>query len=138
MKAKLIQETQYIRLYELSEPITKGKSDMIGDLDLIDLAKYDIESITKSKSEKLMKFLDELKKPVKYVLISDATTHVERLVFSAYKVEGKIYRVSQDILGYHTFMIDGGDPDKIYPDEVYLRKLCMLNGLKYEGVVSKF
>ena len=42
-----------------------------------------------------------------------------------------------DIAGKHTFMSEGGDPSAVYDDEVYLRFLCRLNGIPFDGVETK-
>jgi len=38
------------------------------------------------------------------------------------------------IAGKHTMMIHGGDCRSIYNDGTYLRWLCRLNGLRWEGI----
>lgn len=76
MKATLIHDNGQQRFYRLSEPITKGYSD-IGD---------------------------------EYGIFPD------------------------DIAGKHTMMIHGGDCRSIYNDGTYLRWLCRLNGLRWEGI----
>jgi len=68
-----------------------------------------------------------------YVVISDAKTHIERLVFAGMRYalpggEETIGPVSMlQISGYHTMMIHGGDPSAVLPDEVYLRQISILN-----------
>lgn len=70
---------------------------------------------------------------VRKVCISDAHTHVERLVFPVfYAVDLQTNRTELftwylDIDGYMTSMTDGGDWSTVYPDEVYLRHLRLLN-----------
>ena len=68
------------------------------------------------------------------VVVSDAFTHIERLVFPGFRLNGNWSFIEANIDGKHTFMIDGGDPKAVYADEVYLRHLCILNHLKWEGV----
>lgn len=92
--------------------------------------------------------------PTDYVVVSDATTHTERLVFPLYvKCEmgdseileaiksgnvgrpylkdrpGAILQIDfAEIEGAMTMMIYGGDPDTIEPDEAYLLRLEEMNG----------
>ena len=70
------------------------------------------------------------------VVVSDAHTHIERLVFPGFCIDGKWGGGGNEIDGKHTFMIDGGDPASVYADEVYLRHLCIINKLKWEGLCS--
>ena len=86
-----------------------------------------------------LKFLDEyelaedISESVDKVCISDAHTHVERLVFPAFFIREKA--TGEKILTHRCNMIDGvmtmmtrgGDWDAVYPDEVYLRHLRMMN-----------
>lgn len=37
-----------------------------------------------------------------------------------------------NICGKHTWLIKGGEPKSIHPDEVYLRRLAQINNLKWE------
>lgn len=81
----------------------------------------------------------EMARPTKYVVVSDATTHVERLVFPVYIVNG--YTESDllnlvngcieidflQIAGEITMMIHGGDPESIREDEEYLEELIKAN-----------
>ena len=78
---------------------------------------------------------DEQKEPYQYVVISDGTTHIERLAFSFEFMEGAgksdlvsnkrgIFKVDyMHLCGDTTFMIYGGDIDSVYPDEWYLDKI---------------
>ena len=73
--------------------------------------------------------------PYRYVVISDAITHIERLAFSFEFMEGSgesdlvsnkkgVLKVDlMYVCGYMTFMGDGGDIDSVYPDEWYLDKI---------------
>lgn len=76
----------------------------------------------------------DISKGVEYVIISDAHTHIERLVFPACQFKDKetgeikhLHLSMHKISGRHTFMIDGGNIDDVFPDEVYLRHLQILN-----------
>ena len=98
-------------IYEFSEPLTKGK--ICGEI-------------------------VDLDKPTRFVQISDAQTHVERLVFPMYIVEG----FTDDDLrggtkacctrglqceGVWTMMIHGGDFNTIEPVDNYLNRLVSYN-----------
>ena len=69
-----------------------------------------------------------------YVCVSDAHTHIERLVFGAgryrHRETGEIIYGPYSMLhmaGYWTFKIHGGSHDAVWPDKVYLRQLSILN-----------
>lgn len=137
MKATLITDHNYRnkRIYKLSEKIKKGKSDICGEWNIsedMDRFVSDISALWK-----------EIKQNgVEYVAVSDAHTHTERLVFPGFKLPnelsekyGQQYVFSSfEIAGKHTMIIDGGDPDTIYDDEIYLRFLARLNNLSWEGI----
>lgn len=67
------------------------------------------------------------------VCISDATTHIERLVFAAGRVKkpnGKIIYIPYSMLqidGRMTFMTNGGSYAHVKDDEIYLRHIAMVN-----------
>ncbi|MBO4531423.1 MAG: hypothetical protein J5767_12400 [Paludibacteraceae bacterium] len=73
-------------------------------------------------------------KGVEYVAISDAHDHIERLAFPAFKIGDKYGFLCDDIAGKHTYLTNGGDPNSVYDDVVYLRFLARINGLKWEGL----
>lgn len=76
-----------------------------------------------------------------YFVVSDARTHIERLVFPIWLNEGYD---ETDLLkgvegcaergiacaGEMTMMICGGDPSTIKPDEDYLKELLEVNNIK--------
>lgn len=141
MKAELVYRKDYVRggyrAYKLSEPIYKGFSDLVGDVDIKAVAKEWLEARRWNKPE----FKDAIQQIAEnglyYVAISDAHTHIERLVFPALNVtfgDRSYPFISDDIGGEHTMLLEGGDPDSIHPDAVYLRRLAQLNKLKWEGV----
>lgn len=136
MKVKLVHNETIIgryRVYEVSEPIKKGISDIFGDTT--------IDEIIESRRPLLMKefrecVIERLGKGVKYVAISDALTHIERLAFPAFYIGSldiPYFFIGQEIAGKHTEMISGGDARTVYPDLVYLRRLAQINGYKWEG-----
>lgn len=135
MKATLVKTYRdgQVSIYELSEPISIGKSDLIGQFNIA-------ESLNDLYNRLREKYKDSANKFRKgndcyYVAISMAHTHVEKLAFPAIKViEGEFTFICDDIAGKHTSMIRGGDFSTIYADEVYLRYLATLNGLHFEGI----
>lgn len=80
--------------------------------------------------------------PFKYVVISDANTHIERVVFPARLVDGMTEEdVRNDVPGtlkvdygsvegVTTMMINGGDFSTIEPPENYLQRLVEDNKQK--------
>lgn len=138
MKAKLIKSFSdesigYMDFYKLSEPIKIGKSDICGEV----IIKDDIENFKKFHPDTIVSC--DNSDSVNIIVISDACTHYERLVFPVIKVRTSngtkwineiLYR---DIAGKHTPMTTGGNKNTLYKPEVYLRFLCKLNGLKWEG-----
>lgn len=77
----------------------------------------------------------KLKKPTNLIMVSDAHTHIERLVFPLSLREGNTMEefingkkqscfVSLiQIAGKMTFMIEGGDPTTVLADEEYIKQL---------------
>ena len=135
MKARLVYVADSYRVYELSEEILKGKSDIMGEIDIrksFEMTKGRIrKDLPKETCDAMM---DALSLPCTHIFVSDAFTHVERLVFPAFEYNGKYNRTSDDIGGIHTMMIHGGDEDSVYDDEVYIRRLAQINGLTYDGL----
>lgn len=133
MKATLIHNNGRQRFFRISEPITKGCSDLGGECNIA-------ENVAKILPR--LQMTDEEREAVArdysggctLVCISDAHTHVERLAFPAVAIGGKFGILPDDIAGKHTMMIHGGDPKAVYDDVVYLRYLCLLNGLEWEGI----
>ena len=74
MKAKKVFEAPTYRIYEVSEPIKKGKSDIVkGEVSIDDA----IESYLPRIKEEYKECVSSRKgKGVEYVAISDAHTHV--------------------------------------------------------------
>jgi len=135
MKAKLIQKQDYgrVTIYELSEPIFKGKSDWSGEIDIPKSLNYLYDNLLPQYKEKANEYRkgDECY----YVAISLARTHIEKLTFPAIKIgDNRFTFICDDIAGSHTFMSTGGDPSTIHDDEVYLQDLATLNGLNFEGI----
>jgi hypothetical protein len=121
--AKLVETTKYQRFYELSEPIHKGRR-FGGDVDIV-----------RELEECKERIFPEYKHLIRtdgchIVCVSDAFTHIERLVFVGEKFASGYARTDIHIDGSHTIRIHGGDERYVYPDEVYLRHLGIINGVK--------
>ena len=135
MKATLVKiyRNGAVSIYKLSEPISKGKSDWSGEVNIA-------KSLNDLYDNLLPQFQDNANKYRKgddcyYIAISLARTHIEKLTFPAIRIgEDRYTYICDNIAGKHTFMTTGGDPSTIYDDEVYLRYLATLNGLHFEGV----
>nr|DAW31192.1 MAG TPA: hypothetical protein [Caudoviricetes sp.] len=121
--AKLVETTNYQRFYELSEPIYKGRR-FGSDVDII------------RELEECKERMDpEYKRIIRtdgchIICVSDAFTHIERLVFVGEKFTSGYGSIGIHIDGSHTIRIHGGDERYVYPDEVYLRHLGIINGVK--------
>lgn len=118
------------RYYELSEPITKGKS-LTGDVNIPD-------DIVKCVEERIQ---DQFKQYVRtdgchIIAISDANTHIERLAFVAEKFPDGYDILTVVIDGKMTMSIHGGDSRAVYDDKVYLRHLGMLNKVTIRVIES--
>lgn len=80
-----------------------------------------------------IELLEDPAKGVNHVCVSNAHTHIEKLVFPAFMIRNnktkKEYLVhrNNNIEGVHTMLIHGGDPKTIEPDETYLERLVKLN-----------
>ena len=133
MKATLVKDDGCVRYYHLSKPITKGKCDLFGEFEI---AKEEAKQIDRFKEEFRPLAEQYLANPegIEYVAVSDAITNIERLVFPAFPVDGGYAFIGGNIAGKHTMMIEGGNPRSVYDDEVYLRYLCRLNGMSWEGL----
>ena len=131
MRAKLIHKNSRQRFYELSEPIKMCKIDWFGECDIVSETRASIKMFREElKEQALSQIKDD---GIRLVCVSDAHSHIERLVFPAIVINGEYSITANDIAGKHTMMIDGGDPDSVYDDAVYLRRLCQINNLKWEG-----
>ena len=121
--AKLVETTNYQRFYELSEPIYKGRR-FGSDVDII------------RELEECKERMDPAYKRIirtdgcHIICVSDAFTHIERLVFVGEKFTSGYGSIGIHIDGSHTIRIHGGDERYVYPDEVYLRHLGIINGVK--------
>jgi hypothetical protein len=124
---KLLNTTETQRIYRLPRRIkfyAEGKS-------IVEI--FEAYPIKFAKGYSLA---EDLKDGIDKVCISDAHSHIERLVFTAFNVKNEAtgevyptYRTTQ-IGGCMTFLIHGGDSSTVRPDIVYLRKLMMHNPIE--------
>lgn len=122
--AKLVETTNYQRFYELSEPIHKGRR-FGSDVDIVAELEECRENWMKPEYKHLLRT-----DGCHIVCVSDAFTHIERLVFAGEKFPSGYGSTDVQIDGSHTMMMNGGDERHVYPDEVYLRHLGAVNGVK--------
>lgn len=122
--AKLASTNNTQRYYELSFPIYKGRR-FGNDVDIV-------AELEECKEKRMMLEYKHLLRTdgCHIICISDAYTHIERLVFVGEKFPLGYGRTSIQIDGSHTMRIHGGDERYVYPDEVYLRHLGMINGVQ--------
>ena len=132
MEAKLIKDTGKQRYYQIPFKIEKcffssilgrGKPFTITELWAADPIKL-IEPY---------ELAEDISKSIDKICVSDAKTHVERLVFPAFNIRDKltgetrlIHRCN-NIDGRHAMMIHGGDYKSVYSDITYIRHLWLLN-----------
>lgn len=128
LKATLIYSTENQRYFKLNQKITRGYCTFKGVRDfreeLLD------ERDTQVKEEYREIYPSD---GFDIICISDANTHLERLVFGACVINEKPSRSHVQIEGKTTFMIYGGNRQSMKADEVYLRRLAQWNGLKFSG-----
>jgi len=131
IKFELVQTDENQRFYRCNQPLLKSAIT----------TKYTLKEL-------LLRERDCLKEEHKHLIpdniqgativcISDAHTHIERLVFVALQTNDKKYgRTTIQIDGKHTFMTKGGDSNSVYDDEVYLRHLSGISGYKYQKTIN--
>lgn len=132
LTAKMVTEIGLQKFYVLSHRIKKG----IYWGEEVDIEK----SVAEAKFKKGYEFLSEAAVGgVNVVCISDAHTHIERIVFAGYmyKENGEMQygRYQTAIDGKNTFLSNGGDYSAVYEPEVYLRHLARLNGFTFGGIL---
>ena len=129
MKAKLVHDSGSQRFYELSEPIFDAPNKLLSIEQLLKEAKGCLKPEFKH-------LIAENQQSWDMICISDAHTHIERLVFLGICFEQNKYARlnSLQIDGKYTIMIHGGNPDAVYDDKVYLRRIAMANKLIFEGI----
>lgn len=122
--AKLVSTNNTQRYYELSSPIYRGRK-FGGDVDIVAALEDCKENQMRPEYKHLLRI-----DGCHIVCVSDAYTHVERLVFVGEKYPTGYGRTSCQIDGSHTMKLYGGNERHVYSDEVYLRHLGMVNGVR--------
>jgi hypothetical protein len=128
LEAKLIYSTDKQRYFKLNRKITRGYCTFKGVRDFR-------EELFDEKNTRVKEEYREIYPSDGFdvICISDANTHLERLVFGACIINEKPSRSHVQIEGKTTFMIHGGDRQSMKADEVYLRRLAQWNGLKFSS-----
>lgn len=118
-----VGENKDQRFYKLSTPVTEVPNP-----------DFSFDEYVKDKRERVYeRFQYLIPDKIEYICVSDAHTHIERLVFIAVFFPDKDQYDSlggQQIDGKHTMMIHGGSSRDVHPDEVYLRRLSSANNMK--------
>lgn len=122
--AKLVSTNNTQRYYELSSPIYKGRN-FGRDVDIVAALEECKENRMKPEYKHLLRA-----DGCHIVCVSDAHTHIERLVFVGEKFPSGYGNTGIPIDGSHTMKLYGGDERHVYPDEVYLRHLGIVNGMQ--------
>lgn len=122
MNFELVKETSTQRFYKSNIAIKNFPRKQ-----------FDWEKEIESSKKRLKEGVEMLDDECYYVCVSDAHTHIERLVFVAgrfKKSTGEIIIELYSMLhidGSLTFMTHGGNSEAVYDDEVYLRHIKMVN-----------
>jgi hypothetical protein len=122
MKFTLVDQNDKQRMYKSDVEITKFPNP-----------RFDWDNEIELARPRLKEGVSMLEDKCFYVVISDANTHIERLVFAGMRYElpdGKETIGPASMLhigGALTMMIYGGDINYIRPDKVYLRQIAILN-----------
>jgi hypothetical protein len=133
MKYELVKENKYQRFYRMPIRIKIGRkySYLFHSEGNIELEKLYTEYPKKLKPG--YEYVRDPREGADYVCVSDAHTHIERLVFPAFEIRnietGEIILINicDNIEGQNTMMIHGGDITTVEPDENYLDRLYKLN-----------
>ena len=134
LKAKLVAKLNggRQRVYQLSMPIKKGYNRLQGCENDV------VETLNDIRKRLRPEYIDIIKEvtEVTHIVISDAKTHSERLVFPAMPyidLDGTLqyHFATYQIEGCHTMKIHGGDATSMKPDYVYIRLLANRNGYKF-------
>ena len=129
LTAKLVHKTEFQRIYELNQVLTKGCTRLSEDIK---------RAIIEDKKRTNPKYKDcVMEDGAHFICVSDARTHFERLVFVAADFGTFYSRIGVKIDGALTFMTHGGDKSSVKPDEVYIRRLAMANGFVYKGIINQ-
>lgn len=137
LTAKLVLANENQRYYELSNYINTGirhgqRVDIHTDIFLMS-----IPYIDEKYREKLLPYLSD-ERGTKWICVSDAHTHIERVLFPAIPLgtEGGYIFIPNTIGDVHTPMTCGGDASKVFPEEAYINTIAILNGYEYGGITD--
>ncbi len=120
------------RYYKLSHPVSKFPNN---NFDLLSEIEYK-STILKPEYSYLKKEFEN-KKDWDIICVSDAHTHIERLVFLGYILNNNYTLfTTRHIDGAHTMLIHGGNSDAVYDDKVYLRRIAAKNNFKFGGIIK--
>ena len=122
IKVRLVKDYGKQKFYELSSPIKKGRY-FYKDVDIENSLREEFRNVSD-------KYKESFSRECKIICVSDAHTHIERLVFAGHRKGDEFYFSHTVICGVNTMMINGGDITKIYDINVYLRFLGRLNNVK--------
>lgn len=126
---KLIKKTDRQRFYQLDFEIKKFKHN--GVFGLCGEKIKPISEILRTELKTPWAWDEDLSRCDK-VCVSDAITHIERLVFPVWRVrnaetqETIDLNVRSEIAGVMTFVTQGGDESTIREDEEYIKELRLL------------
>jgi len=135
MKAKLVAANweSLTLFYELSEPVFKGTSDLLNEVDIPKSLSILYDALLpndKNDAEKHRK-----RDGCYYVAIVIDRMWVRKHVFPAIKIRDGEYRfICDEIVGRHAKINNGEVPLFICPDEAYLQYLATLNDLYFGGI----
>ena len=125
---KLLKQNTQQRYYQLNFRIKKYKRTPKKVSTIVDLWKDDPINLLPE-----YELAEDITESVDKICVSDAHTHVERLVFPAFYVRNKetneveLCHRNNQIDGKLTMMIHGGSEKDVCPDEVYIRHLRRIN-----------
>lgn len=122
MKFELVHTNKSQRFYKSDEEILVFPN-----------GRFNWEEEIKRSSERLVPGAKMLDEKCFHICISDAHTHIERLVFAAGRFDSEKNGLTYGpysmlhVGGYLTFLSHGGDPSSVKDDQVYLRQISILN-----------
>lgn len=123
-------------IFKLSRPLRLGKHDITGEV-------FEVEKDNIEFKDKMPAAIKPYVPTTFYdiVVVSDAHTHAERLVFVGFQFENEnreicYGRTGAQIHGEHTFLSHGGDAKTMRQPEVYLRRIAQINGFNWGGIIE--
>ena len=135
LECKLIYRNQHQRFYETSKKLKR-----------FPYKKWDFDTEIAYASNRIKSeykhLLEGIESGIDIICISDATTHIERLVFAGIRAKSSIPNEcfmfsSLQIDGKYTFRTSGGNINSVYPDEVYLRRIASCNNMNFKLISNE-